>query len=1608
MSEPPLLFQYLSDLVILEIQGSAFESLLKVLQTPDIPVEQSNEISNVVFTELLMAFDEGKLETDHMVSFLQAAITDDEKASVFAQVFDVFPLTEPMGQLLAKLSETNTIQPATYAQYIDLESLILAGIVPKDTLLKQLNTHKRDDLYTQKKFNLLHEEFEGFSKLINEFYAIIKNPHNQLEVEYAVNVVELMIGHYQLDPTRVLDVLLDMFSNSIVGNHRFMMDFLKLSRWWPATPADCISGMDSLSVGGCEQASKLLALKLVKHPSDREFSEAFKITVSILIKEGFVSFGSLYKYFTRPDSSMEALEKKYKAELEDKIFRANASALALAAPLVDDEAENGSSSAATTTADKNKASNVSLNSMLKHNLEYQFLNAFLGNGLYWPSIYILSNYPFLAYVESEVQELMARLFGAIIEPLYRQISPFSSLELSAFQQEKQIPFSRPLNKVGLEEPVSSLLYCFKPTARAFSNKKLTYCYTEWNSDIPILQSSDDLIAISQQFLKFLGVFVSSDLEVFQKICEIVVSALKADSGAESKQKWFNYYRNFLLSAVCAIEDNPIPIHKAYDILKFFDVEDRYNLYGELHQVLAKNNPHVKIFYGRAEKATKDVLKRLSKENVKQIMRKLAKISFANPLPCFLTILQQIESYDNLNSLVVETASFFSEYGWDNLTLAILMRLTASGRSNIQADGLNERQWNQSLASFIGKICLRYPESVDLSTLILYLLKSFHSHEIAGLIVLKEMLSSMGGIQAITNLTPLQIDVINCGSSMTRIVYKTIGDERFDKQVPGSTFCKSLYKLDAVNEFLVLLCRANRNIISGDDFSHLKVLANKNDEVDAVSHLLCTLVSFFGDRDSAKQLLPINELVGKYQVPVPWAFELCREYLDQDRLSKTQASLPELLPDLFNGFEPNLFVTFWKLKLYDLNYSSSLYDSELEKLLANVTSLKENISFSRRDKDVQKDVIERLRSDLLRTEKLLKEIPAQRALHEEHEKRIIEEVSGTFTSWFGREHSPLSILKLLELCILPRAVHSSFDALFSAKFLFFLHKLGTPNYSVIAALSIIFSKRLLFGTLFTCTPTEAENLGLFVSEILKVVNSWTKEETFNSQVEAHPVVDENLQQITFASFRRYVYDFHGRILDDIRDALHVTEYMSRRNAITFLKNLLGVYPTVEDHCEAVIELIENISKREKRDDLKLSSSALIGHVKSRSGSWVHIWDFIDLSEEEKAEHVARREKIEEERRKAAEAIKQAAMRKQEEERRKQEEERRKREQEERKKEQERIEKLEKERTAQRQKASINALNYNESSESSVRTERSSVRGLESTTRSRYDQYTQNAPAKTEPVASVPRQDFKAPAAPRSGSGTGVSTPRSEASDDLPKARGESESRVLRQTALPSKSELPKVVNTAALKAKLQEAQRASGRNTPSGPSRPPAPSAPSGPSRSTTPSNKSRAATPSGGVAKVTSPNAPTPKAATSTSSASSRPATPSGQRNATRPVENAKTRATAATSSFSSSSGSVSAPSASRPQAPGARRGPLPPQKPPRDARSNFRSDHGRYDSQRDGLSSGSLGSSGSSAPLPPPSGPPPVPPPAGPPPRSENGSRDSKRRYNQPRGREYDKRQRY
>jgi THO complex subunit 2 len=507
----------------------------------------------------------------------------------------------------------------------------------------------------------------------------------------------------------------------------------------------------------------------------------------------------------------------------------------------------------------------------------------------------------------------------------------------------------------------------------------------------------------------------------------------------------------------------------------------------------------------------------------------------------------------------------------------------------------------------------------------------------GLIVLKEILSSMGGMQSMTNLTLHQIDMINCGSTLQKIVYRTIDDVRFTRVKSGRVLFKTLLDLNAINELLILLCHIKEQYNLSEEQNHLKILASRNDDLDAVSSLFTTLVTFFGTVEEIEnELLPINELCTKYNAPIEVAFEIWRPILSkrslQDNvhgLDSAKASLPDILPkEVLEFISPTLFVSFWLLSLHDINYSSELYDSEKAKLESSTRSQKDAIAINSKNKEITTATIEKNKTDLKMDEEFIKKIPVDKDEHLKHynevNKRLLQEAEQWFTN---EEDNSQSLTVFLQYCILPRAIHSSFDALFVGRFLFKLQELRTKNFSVILLLDKLINSKLLFGTLFSSTPTEAENLGLFFSEVLGKLYSYTEESKFNTAFKDLNCVDQDGSLLTFEGFRTIVYTYHCSILQDVGDALTVEDYMCRRNAITLLKNLVGVYPNVEDHCEQVARLIENIILTEKREDLKLSSNALIGHLKSRSKEWVHLWDFIEMSEQAKEEHMKKRKAIE---------------------------------------------------------------------------------------------------------------------------------------------------------------------------------------------------------------------------------------------------------------------------------------------------------------------------------------------------------------------------------------------
>ena len=112
------------------------------------------------------------------------------------------------------------------------------------TPLEVLNSFPLFHSYKQNKFNLLREQSEGFSKLVAEVTSALPAPHSPatgLPLEPLSIVPERvqpiwkrivsLIGYFDLDPNRVLDVILDLFSAYLTTHWSFFLVLLSMSPW---------------------------------------------------------------------------------------------------------------------------------------------------------------------------------------------------------------------------------------------------------------------------------------------------------------------------------------------------------------------------------------------------------------------------------------------------------------------------------------------------------------------------------------------------------------------------------------------------------------------------------------------------------------------------------------------------------------------------------------------------------------------------------------------------------------------------------------------------------------------------------------------------------------------------------------------------------------------------------------------------------------------------------------------------------------------------------------------------------------------------------------------------------------------------------------------------------------------------------------------------------------------------------------------------------------------------------------------------------------------------------------------------------------------------------
>ncbi len=99
--------------------------------------------------------------------------------------------------------------------HLDEQIIISTGIMDQKTFGQKRSKAITQSIYEQQKFNLLREENEGFAKLIVE----LNQPNITMDnIGVVKKNVEALIGFFNLDPNRVLDIILESFTSGNLWN----------------------------------------------------------------------------------------------------------------------------------------------------------------------------------------------------------------------------------------------------------------------------------------------------------------------------------------------------------------------------------------------------------------------------------------------------------------------------------------------------------------------------------------------------------------------------------------------------------------------------------------------------------------------------------------------------------------------------------------------------------------------------------------------------------------------------------------------------------------------------------------------------------------------------------------------------------------------------------------------------------------------------------------------------------------------------------------------------------------------------------------------------------------------------------------------------------------------------------------------------------------------------------------------------------------------------------------------------------------------------------------------------------------------------------------------
>ncbi|TFY55341.1 hypothetical protein EVG20_g9356 [Dentipellis fragilis] len=818
---------------------------------------------------------------------------------------------ETLVDVTKQFLHSGVLDPGVCRERLDLLLVAHAGLITDKPSFDRKEIRTRTGLfYKQNKFNLLREQSEGFSKLITEVTSSLPPPHllstGRPTESFAQIVaraqpvwerVVSLIGYFDLDPNRALDVILDVFSVHLTTHWSFFLVLLGLSPWkgdsnrtaweWEGvevkvraktegrsdTPGSekekekspykgkCLDEVFTLAEeqdaggvpkqtksGGTRVMAQVLGFKF-RHYQLPEVTEAtprnLYLTAALLIREGFITLEDLLPHISPSDEEMEQKEHKaYLASVDARIAGAKISQLAMAAPLESSTSQNGRPRPSSQPEPK---PTVAPEVKTLPNQRVGLLNALLSVGALRQGFAVLSQHRWLVDAHPEVADLIIRIVKHSIAPMY---------DVLLVTKERKPSYTQPRPRYSpgglVQAPTRKpMLTLWAPTPPCTSAVDFVYFFPNWADRVPVCIKLNDLVDVVEPLLGFVGLHVSRDpifLTKFLRLGRLHIQSSVIDTKEGSKkpfgqlepdhpvrQFWFKILRIYLLPALPLIRGNAVCTVEIWNIIRQFETTVRWRLYGEWKSKTYQSHPELRVRAVQADRESKGILRRLSHNTIDTLSGTVAKLAHSNPCIFFRNAVNQIMAYDNLAGVVIQALRYVTNMGFDVLVYVILEALSNPNKERVKSDGVNTSDWLQSLASFTGMLFRRY--SADITPLLKYIVHQLYNNQTTEIVVLRELIWKLAGIEPLPSLSDSQIAAMAGGPTLRiEAVASVTRGARLD---PSEVFKgpqrlgKALLDSSLALPLLIQVAQQRQSAVYQTADAHLKSIASLYDTTHGV-------------------------------------------------------------------------------------------------------------------------------------------------------------------------------------------------------------------------------------------------------------------------------------------------------------------------------------------------------------------------------------------------------------------------------------------------------------------------------------------------------------------------------------------------------------------------------------------------------------------------------------------------------------------------------------------------------------------------------------------------------------------------------------------------------